>query len=119
HPPWVITVRSRHSSALRGSTTLRGPADPSSTAREGNAHPKGMMLVNPASARLPSGSRCAERSRRMLAADYPFLDVFWTILVFFVWVAWFILLFRVIADIFRRHDIGGGGKVLWLVFVII
>ena len=55
----------------------------------------------------------------MVAADYPFLDVFWTMLVFFLWIAWFMLLFRVIGDIFRRHDIGGGGKVLWLIFVII
>ena len=55
----------------------------------------------------------------MIAADYPFLDVFWTMLVFFVWVAWFMLLFRVIGDIFRRHDIGGGAKVLWLIFVIL
>ena len=54
----------------------------------------------------------------MLAADYPFLDVFWTLLIFFVWVAWFMLLFRVIGDVFRRHDIGGGAKVLWLIFVI-
>ena len=54
----------------------------------------------------------------MIAADYPFLDVFWTMLVFFVWVAWFMLLFRVIGDVFRRHDIGGGAKVLWLIFVI-
>jgi hypothetical protein len=54
----------------------------------------------------------------MLVADsYPFLDVFWTILVFFVW-AWFMLLFRVIGDIFRRRDIGGGAKALWLIFVI-
>jgi ABC-type multidrug transport system fused ATPase/permease subunit len=55
----------------------------------------------------------------VVAADYPFLDVFWTMLIFFLWIAWFMLLFRVIADIFRRHDIGGGGKVLWLIFVII
>jgi hypothetical protein len=55
----------------------------------------------------------------VLAADYPFLDVFWTMLVFFAWVAWFSMLFRVIGDIFRRHDIGGGAKVLWLIFVIV
>ena len=54
----------------------------------------------------------------MIAADYPLLDVLWTMLVFFVWVAWFMLLFRVIGDVFRRHDIGGGAKVLWLIFVI-
>ena len=55
----------------------------------------------------------------MLVADsYPFLDVFWTILVFFLWVAWFMLLFRVVGDIFRRRDIGGGAKTLWLIFVI-
>ena len=55
----------------------------------------------------------------VLAYDYPFLDVFWSILVFFVWVAWFLLLFRVIGDIFIRRDIGGGTKVLWIIFVII
>ena len=55
----------------------------------------------------------------MLVADsYPFLGIFWSMLVFFAWVAWFILLFRVIGDIFRRHDIGGGTKVIWI-FVII
>ena len=54
----------------------------------------------------------------MVAADYPFLDVLWTMLVFFIWIAWFMLLFRIIADIFRRHDIGGGAKVAWIIFVI-
>ena len=56
----------------------------------------------------------------MLVADsWTFLDVFWSFLVFFLWVAWFMLLFRVIGDIFRRRDIGGGGKTLWLIFVIV
>jgi hypothetical protein len=54
----------------------------------------------------------------ILAADYPFLDVFWTMLIFVAWVAWFMLLFRIIGDVFTRHDIGGGGKALWLIFVI-
>ena len=55
----------------------------------------------------------------LVASSYPFLDVFWTMLIFFLWVAWFCILFRVIADIFRRHDIGGGAKVLWFIFVIL
>jgi hypothetical protein len=55
----------------------------------------------------------------VLAADYPFLDVMWTMLVFFLWVAWFILLFRVFGDIFRRDDISGWGKTAWIVFVIL
>jgi hypothetical protein len=55
----------------------------------------------------------------MLAADYPFLDVLWTMFIFFAWVIWFWLLITVFADIFRRHDIGGGKKTLWIIFVII
>jgi hypothetical protein len=55
----------------------------------------------------------------MPLADYPLLDVFWTMLIFFIWVAWFIILFRILIDIFRRHDIGGGGKTLWIIFVLI
>jgi len=55
----------------------------------------------------------------MLAADYPFLDILWTMLIFFAWVIWFWLLITVFADIFRRHDIHGGMKTLWCIFVII
>jgi hypothetical protein len=54
----------------------------------------------------------------ILAADYPFLDVVWTMLVFFAWIIWFWLLITVLADVFRRHDIGGGAKVGWTLFVI-
>ena len=55
----------------------------------------------------------------MLASDYPFLDVVWTMLIFFGWVIWFWLLITVFADLFRRHDVGGGAKVLWCIFVIL
>jgi hypothetical protein len=54
-----------------------------------------------------------------IAASYPFLDVMWTMLVFFLWIIWFWILITVLMDIFRRHDIHGGGKVLWCIFVII
>jgi hypothetical protein len=55
----------------------------------------------------------------VLAADYPFLDVFWTMLVFFLWVAWIWLLFTIFGDVFRRHDISGWAKTAWIVFVIL
>jgi hypothetical protein len=55
----------------------------------------------------------------MVAADYPFLDVFWTMLVFFLFVIWIWILVTVLADVFRRKDIGGGARALWIMFVIL
>jgi uncharacterized membrane protein YgcG len=54
----------------------------------------------------------------VIAADYPFLDVFWTMIIFFCWVAWIWLLILVFSDVFRR-DISGWAKAAWVVFVII
>jgi hypothetical protein len=55
----------------------------------------------------------------LIAADYPFLDVFWTILVFFAWLAWIWIAVMCFIDIFRRHDIGGWHKAAWVVFIIV
>ena len=55
----------------------------------------------------------------LIAADYPFLDVLWTMLIFFAWIIWFWLLITVFADVFRRHDTSGFAKVLWIIFVIL
>jgi Short C-terminal domain/Phospholipase_D-nuclease N-terminal len=55
----------------------------------------------------------------VFAADYPFLDVFWTMLVFFFWVIWIWLLITVFADLFSRHDISGWAKAAWTAFVIV
>ncbi|MEE1757199.1 SHOCT domain-containing protein [Streptomyces sp. SP18CS02] len=57
-------------------------------------------------------------SQTYLAYDYPLLSAFWTMLVFFLWILWFILLFRIIGDIFRDDSIGGWAKAGWLVFVV-
>ena len=67
---------------------------------------------------IPDHPRQVQTRLMLIAADYPFMDVFWSILVFFLWLAWLLLLFRVFADIFRRHDIGGWGKAAWCIFVI-
>jgi hypothetical protein len=66
----------------------------------------------------------AARARReprhmILAADYPFLDIFWTMLVFFVWVMWFWTLIIVLTDVFGRTDIGGWSKAAWTLFLLI
>jgi hypothetical protein len=54
----------------------------------------------------------------VFAYDYPLLGVFWTMLWWFLWIAWIVLLFRVIGDIFRSRDIGGWAKALWTIFVV-
>jgi Short C-terminal domain/Phospholipase_D-nuclease N-terminal len=55
----------------------------------------------------------------LIAADYPFLDVLWTLIIFFCWVAWIWIVITVFIDVFRRDDIGGWGKAGWVVFVIV
>jgi len=55
----------------------------------------------------------------MLLADYTFFDAFWSMIVFFLWLMWFWLLFAIWTDIFRRHDISGARKALWLIFTIV
>lgn len=55
----------------------------------------------------------------MLAYDYPLLASFLTVVWIFVWIAWIVLLFRTIGDIFRSQDLGGGAKALWLFVVIL
>ena len=54
----------------------------------------------------------------VLAADYPFLDVFWTMILFFCWIAWFWMLILIVGDLFRR-DISGWAKAAWCVFLIV
>ena len=54
-----------------------------------------------------------------IAADYPFLEIMGTIVVFFAWVAWFWILISVLSDVFRRHDLSGWGKAGWTLFVIV
>jgi hypothetical protein len=55
----------------------------------------------------------------ILATSYPFLEVFWTMLIFFAFVVWLWILFTVLADIFRRHDTSGFMKVIWIIFIVI
>jgi hypothetical protein len=54
-----------------------------------------------------------------LAADYPLLNIIWTMLVFFGFFLWIMLIFRAFADLFGRHDIGGWGKAGWTIVIII
>ncbi|WP_137991584.1 SHOCT domain-containing protein [Streptomyces vilmorinianum] len=51
--------------------------------------------------------------------DYPLLNVFWTMLWFFIWIMWLFLLFRCITDIFRDHELNGWAKAGWLILCIV
>ena len=55
----------------------------------------------------------------LIAADYPFMDVLWSMIIFFFWVIWIWIVITVLIDVFRRHDIGGFSKALWVIFVVI
>jgi hypothetical protein len=55
----------------------------------------------------------------VIAADYPFLNILWTMIIFFAWVAWIWIAVVIFMDIFSRRDISGWVKALWVIFVII
>ena len=51
--------------------------------------------------------------------DYPFLNILWSMIIFFVWVAWIWTVIMVLTDLFRRHDVGGFSKAVWTIFIIV
>jgi hypothetical protein len=53
------------------------------------------------------------------AYTYPLLDLFWSMLWFFLFILWIWLLVVIFTDIFRSHDIGGWAKALWVIFIIV
>lgn len=55
----------------------------------------------------------------IFATSYPFLDVFWTIIIFFAWVIFIWIAVTVLIDVFRRHDISGWAKAAWVVLIIV
>ena len=54
----------------------------------------------------------------VFAADYPFLDVLWTMVIFFCWVVWIWMMILILSDVFRR-DISGWAKAGWVAFLIV
>src|SRR4051794_40270708 len=55
----------------------------------------------------------------VLAADYPFLGVLWSMIIFFAWVVWIWMMVVIPPDFFRGRDTGGGGRGAWVVFLIV
>jgi hypothetical protein len=55
----------------------------------------------------------------VLAADYPFIDILWSMILFFTWVIWIWMMVVILTDVFRRPDIGGFAKAAWTVFLIV
>lgn len=59
-----------------------------------------------------------EKGVTMLAADYPLLNVFWTMLWFFLFFLWIWTVVVVLMDVFRSPDMGGFAKAMWFLFVL-
>ena len=55
----------------------------------------------------------------MLLADITLTDILWSMIVFFFFFIWIMILFQVFGDLFRDHEESGAKKVLWVLFVII
>src|SRR5690348_10138351 len=71
--------------------------------------------------RTPSGEVRESRRSVMVeaASDYPLMNVFWTMVMFFAWMIWIWLLITIFADLFSRRDVGGWAKAGWTVVVLV
>jgi len=54
-----------------------------------------------------------------IAADYPFLNILWSMIIFFAWVAWIWLMIMILSDVFSRRDLSGWGKAGWTIVLIV
>jgi predicted PurR-regulated permease PerM len=54
----------------------------------------------------------------VVVADVSFIDIFWSMLWFFFLFIWIVILFHVLTDLFRDHELSGGMKTLWVVFLV-
>jgi predicted PurR-regulated permease PerM len=55
----------------------------------------------------------------VFATSYPFLDILWTMIIFFAWVIFIWIAITVLIDLFRRRDLSGWAKALWCVVIIV
>ena len=55
----------------------------------------------------------------VVAAEYPFLNLFGTMVIFFAWAIWVWMMIRILSDVFRRRDLSGGAKAGWTVFLLV
>ena len=55
----------------------------------------------------------------MIASSYPLLNLFWTMLFFFLFFLWIFILIQVIIDIFRSSDLSGWGKAGWFIGILV
>jgi hypothetical protein len=55
----------------------------------------------------------------LIAADYPFLNILWSMIIFFTWVVWIWMMIIILSDVFRRRDLSGWGKAGWTIFLIV
>jgi uncharacterized membrane protein YgcG len=55
----------------------------------------------------------------IIAADYPFLDILWSMIIFFAWVVWIWMMILILGDLFRRRDASGWAKAAWVVFMLV
>jgi phospholipase D-like protein len=68
--------------------------------------------------RAETESRDREVHNMLIADSYPFLNIMWTMFIFFAWVIWISLLVMILIDNFRRSDHSGWAKAGWTLFVI-